>query len=119
MIDDEIFDMDDALEEFERLVLVKTIVGETSTDFVKTQLITGREQDCVVQPANPAKLKIDNVDASKAYMLIHSRVELKLYEYVEYNGKDYKIITPADWSGYGFNVVVGEETNKPLLVVNS
>lgn len=53
---------------------------------------------------------------SKEYLLIHARLKIETGQFIEKGGKDYKVVSPADYMDYGFCAVIAEETRLPLLV---
>lgn len=108
-------DMYDALIEWERQVTIKTVTRQT-VDFVEQDIISGRTQNCVVQVAQKEKLNPEQIDWSLEYIMVHSGQGIGIGEFVEFEGKDYKVIDRGFWSGYGYTEVTGEETKRPLLV---
>ena len=109
--------MADTLIEWEQPIQLKT-QSKTTVDFVETVTVTVEAIKAVVQPADKTKLKIDSLDWSKEYVLIHKRGEgIVIGQYVEWNGEDFKIIGPnGNYKNYGYIELVGEATNKALLV---
>jgi len=101
-----------------RTFRVKTVT-ETSVDFVKTLLISGRNVECNIQTPQPERLTTDQLVQSQAYRAVYSEERLLNGEYIEVDGKDYKIINDDNWSLYGYSVALAEATNRPLLVENS
>lgn len=114
MIDDDILDVSDALDDWLRPKKVKTVTT-TTVDFVKQQQVVVRQQECMVQPAEKEKLRVEGIDWSLKYILVHSKEKIAIAEYIEHNGEDYKVIAPADWDGYGYCAVIAEQTKKALL----
>lgn len=109
-------DMTDALTEWEQSVELKTRT-ETTVDFEAVVKVASRGIIAVVQSANKEDLKLDSLDWSKEYLLIHARVKIEVGQFIEKGGKDYKVVSPADYMDYGFCAVIAEETKLPLLVV--
>lgn len=112
-MDTEIFDISDALTEWERPTIIKTVTV-TTVDFVETETVTARTQNCVVQVANKEQLNKDTIDWSKEYLLIHSKESLSMGELIEFNGKDYRVFSRGLWDGYGYIEVIAEETKEPI-----
>ena len=110
-------DMSEALEEWEGPVKLKT-VSKTTVNFMETIVVVVTSIQAVVQPADKTKINIGSLDWSKKYILIHKRgAGIEMNNFIEYNGRDFKIIGPnGDYEDYGFIEVVGEETKKTLLV---
>ena len=108
-------DMSDTLREWEISVKLKTVT-ETTVNFVKTRVVTVVSLLAVVQPAEKEKINPDTLDWSKAYKQIHSRAVLNVGQFVEYKGKDYKLVQEGDYQDYGFFEMFAEETKQPLLV---
>lgn len=108
-------DMSDALIGWERPVKLKTRT-ETTIDFAPTVIVTSQDILAVVQSANKENLTMDSLDWSKEYLLIHARLKIETGQYIEKDGRDYKVVSPADYMDYGFCAVIAEETKLPLLV---
>lgn len=108
-------DMTDALIGWEQPVKLKTKT-ETTVDFVPAVTVTSTDILAVVQSANKENLTLDSLDWSKEYLLIHARMNIEVGQYIEKGGRDYKVVSPADYMDYGFCAVIAEETKLPLLV---
>ena len=67
------------------------------------------EIKAVVQPQKPTSLKIDIVDISLEYLLIHSVTKFDLNDQIEYKSTKYRIIQISAWGDYGYNRCVAEE----------
>jgi hypothetical protein len=109
-----ILDMSGVLAAFERLVTIKTIVRST-TDFVESVTVEGRQQKCVVQVADKSKINPATIDWNLEYLLVHTAGSLEMGELIEFNSRDYKVVQIGDWNGYGYIEVVAEETKRPLV----
>lgn len=107
--------MSDALIEWEIPVKLKTAT-ETTVNFVKTKVVTVGDLLAVVQPAEKEKINPDTLDWSKEYLQIHSRSMLLLGQFVEYQGKDFKLVQKGNYGNYGYFEMFAEETKQPLLV---
>ena len=110
-------DMSDTLLQWERTVKLKTVT-KTSVDFVETEVVVVTSIQAVVQPADKTKINLGSLDWSKKYILIHKRGSgIETDDFIEYKGRDFKVIGPnGDFDDYGYVEVVGEETKKTLLV---
>lgn len=109
-------DMSDVLTEWSQPVVLKTRT-ETTIDFVSTVIIAAQGIMAVVQPADPEKLQVEQIDYSLEYIQIHSVSPMAIGQYVEWMGRDYKLVPFRKGYGqYGYTEVVGEETKLPLLV---
>lgn len=111
-----ILDVSDALEEWERPTLIKTVTT-TTVDFVEAEVVAGRTQDCVVQVAQKEQLNPDTINWSLEYLMVHSRSALEVDELIEYDGRDYIITEKGPWRGYGYYEVVAVETKRPVVEV--
>jgi len=109
-------DMSDTLDEWALPYLIKTAT-ETTVDFVRAPVVTGRTIDAVVQVADKNKLNTDQIDWSLRYLQVHSSSEIANGEFLEFQGEDYKIIDNGDYQLYGFTEAVAEQTKKAALVV--
>lgn len=109
-------DMSDTLDEWALPYTIKTVT-ETTVDFVRVPVVTGRIIDAVVQVADKNKLNVEAIDWSLRYLQIHSSSEIANGEFLEFQGEDYKIIDNGDYQLYGFTEAVAEQTKQPLLVV--
>ena len=83
MIDDDILDVSEALDDLERTVTIKTVTVST-VDFVKSENVTTRPQDCVIQVASPQSLKALDVDTSFRHIRAHSKSDINLKELIEF-----------------------------------
>lgn len=109
--------MRSTLKMFEQSVLLKS-VETVRVDFNDTEIVTVSPIRAVVQVADKKKLNIDSIDWSKQYIWIHSGVNLEINQYIEWHGKDFKLVAAGDdYSDYGYTAFYGEETLKPVLVV--
>jgi len=108
--------MSEAFEFFLQEATIKTVTS-TSTNFVVTDVIVGRLQQCVIQSASPDDLKADTIDHSNEHLTVHSSTVMLNGEYLQYKGKDYKFIGKGDFTDYGFCKQLAEETKRPLLVI--
>ena len=115
MIDSDILDVSDALDEWLRPILIKT-VAKTTVDFEEAEIVIGRTQDCMVQVAQPEQLIKMQLDISLRHIRVHSKSDINMKELVEFEGKDFRVITPSQWSGYGYVDVMAVETKEPLRV---
>ncbi len=113
---DTILDVSDALIEWERQTIIKTITT-TTVDFQPVEVVTSRVQPCVIQVAEKEQINLDTIDWSLEYLMIHSRNALEIDELVEYDGRDYVIKQKGAWRGYGYHEVIAVETKRPLVEV--
>ena len=111
-----ILDVSDALTDWERPTIIKTVT-ESTVDFQPVTVVTGRSQLCVVQVANKEKINPGTIDWSLEYILIHSRSGIEMDELIEHDGRDYKVTDRGPWRGYGYVEVVAAETKRPSAVV--
>jgi len=94
------FETDAFLDTYERL----------SVDFVMTMSRTERKAiKAVVQPANRDKLVALNVDLTLRHIEVHAPEDIKVGQYINFKGQDYKVITPGDYQLYGFSDVICAE----------
>lgn len=109
-------DMSDVLTEWSQPVVLKTRT-EATVDFVPTVNVATQDIMAVVQPADPEKLQVDQIDYSLEYIQIHSVSPMAIGQYVEWMGRDFKLVPFRKGFGqYGYVECVGEETKLPLLV---
>lgn len=117
MIDDEILDVSDALGDWTRPTTIKTVT-KTTVDFESVETVTGRTQECMVQVAQPEELIKRGLDVAVRHIRVHSEYDIDMKELIEYQGKDFRVVTPSQWSGYGYVDVMAAETKEPLRVVS-
>ena len=110
-----ILDVSDALTDWERATVIKTVIQST-VNFKPVAAVTARSQLCVVQVANKEKLNPGTIDWSLEYILAHSRSGIEIDELIEHDGRDYKVTDCGPWRGYGYTEVVAAETKRPLVV---
>lgn len=108
-------DMSDVLDEWARGVMLKTVT-ETAVDFVKTVVVLSVPIMAVIQPADAEKLQVDQIDYSLEYIQIHSVTPMAIGQFVEWDGRDFKLVPfRKSYGPYGYTEAVGEETKLPLL----
>lgn len=108
-------DMSSTLMSWEQSVSIKN-VSRVTVDFVSADVVTARSLLAVVQIAQKSALNSVTIDWSLQYLMVHSRSDMLMGEYIEYNGEDYKIIQRGAWDDYGYLEVVAEQTRLTLLV---
>lgn len=109
-------DMSAVLTDWSQPVILKTVT-ETTIDFIPVVNIAAANIMAVVQPADPEKLQVDQIDFSLEYIQIHSVSPMAIGQYVQWNGRDFKLVPFRKGYGqYGYTEAVGEETKLPLLV---
>lgn len=109
-------DMSEVLTEWSQPVVLKTRT-ETSVDFLPVVVVTAANIMAVVQPADPEKLQVLQIDFSLEYIQIHSVSPMAIGQYVQWDGRDFKLVPFRKGYGqYGYTEAVGEETKLPLLV---
>ena len=118
MIND--MDMSDVLNCFLQPVIHKTVTGETGA-FDINDIGTGGGEDvtsvpiqAVVQPADKDKLNTANIDWSLDYQMFHTTTDVSEGDFIEYSGRDYKIISRAPYGDYGYYELIGEETKRTV-----
>jgi len=111
-----ILDVSDALTEWERPTVIKTVT-ESTVDFEPATVVTGRSQLCVVQVADKEKINPGTIDWSLEYILIHSRSGIEMDELIEHDGRDYKVTDRGPWRGYGYTESIAVETKRPMVMV--
>lgn len=117
MIDDDVLDVSDTLDEWSRPVLIKTVTV-TTVDFVKTEQVAGRTQNCVVQVQQPDELVKRGLDVTVRHIRVHSHQQIDQGELVEFNGRDYRVLHPSQWDGYGYTDVDAADTKQPVRAVD-
>jgi len=93
----------------------KTVTIITDNDFNEVESVERDDIFAIIQPAQKEKLNLESLDWSKEYVMIHTSNQLDMNEYVEYKGRDFKIVDRGDYTDYGYIELVGEETKKALL----
>lgn len=111
-----ILDMSDALSEWERPTTIKT-VSSISVDFVVTETVVGRTQNCVVQVADRENVNPETIDWSLENLLVHSKLPILIDELLEHDDRDFIITQKGPWRGYGYYEVVATETKRPTVEV--
>lgn len=104
----------DVLDCFLQSVVLKTVTT-TSVDFEESESVTTQTIRAVVQPADMDKLNADNIDWSLDYQLLHTKFTISVGQYIEYKGRDYKIISLKNYGDYGYVEAVIEQTKRALL----
>lgn len=110
--------MSGVLSEWEVPVLIKTVT-RTTVDFEPVDVVAGRTINAVIQVAQKDRLNAGQIDFSLEYKTLHSAEEVQNGEYLEFEGKDFKIIDNGGWSRYGYTEALCEATNRPLIVVTA
>ena len=109
-----ILDVSDALTEWERPTVIKTVT-ESTVDFQRVETVTARTQSCVIQVAEKEKLNPATIDWSLEYLMIHSKLLIEIDELIEYEGIDYIVLERGPWRGYGYTEVIAVETKRPVV----
>ena len=109
-------DMSEVLTEWSQPIKLKTVTDPT-IDFIPTRVVVVTDIVGVVQPADKEKLVVDQIDYSLEYIWIHSVSPMAIGQYVEWQGRDFKLVPFRKGYGqYGYAEAYGEETKLPLLV---
>ena len=109
-----ILDVSDALTDWERPTIIKTVT-ESTVDFEPATVVTGRSQLCVVQVADKEKINPGTIDWSLEYIMVHSRSGIEIDDLIEHDGRDYKVTDRGPWRGYGYFEVIAVETKRPVV----
>ena len=109
-----IVDVSDALTDWERPTIIKTVT-ESTVDFEPVTVVTGRSQLCVVQVADKEKINPGTIDWSLEYIMVHSRANIQINELIVHNGDDYQVSQRGPWRGYGYFEVIAVETKRPVV----
>lgn len=103
-----------AVLRYSQPVILKTVT-RTSVDFQKTTSVETESITATVQPLSREKLKTLDIDRSLDYKWFHSTNAFDIGQYIEYKGKNYRLIERAEWQDYGYFEAVGEEHKKELI----
>lgn len=107
--------MSDTLIDWLQPVKLKTVTT-TTIDFEPVEHVDVLDIDMVVQVADKNKLNFDSLNWSREYIMFHVPDHIvELGEYIEWNGRDYKVFSREQYQDYGFNTGYAEETARPLL----
>jgi len=107
-------DVSNVLSDWQRTVIIKN-VDRSTTNFVDVDVVTSRNQLVVVQVAEKSKLNSQTINWSLQYLLVHSKDDILMGEFIEFDGADYKVILRGNWNGYGYIEVIAEATGLPLI----
>lgn len=105
--------MGSVLDFFSQTIKLKSVTT-ASMNFVETETVNESFINAVVQVADKDKLTVDNIDYSLEYLMVHARGLLENNQYIEYKGKDYKIISVNPYDDYGYNECVAEQTKRAV-----
>ena len=108
--------MSDVLTEWEVPVTIKTVIQQT-IDFKPNNVVTSRIIPAVIQVAQKNRLNADQIDFQLEYKTLHSVEPVENGEYLEFEGKDFKVIDSGAWQRYGYTEALCEATNEPLIQV--
>jgi len=103
-----------ALNGLTQTLQLKTMV-KTTVDFNVFESVTIRPISAVVQPTEKNKLNADTLDWSREHITLHGVDLLVFGQFVEYKGKDYKVVDIQNWTDYGYCESVCEETKTDLI----
>ena len=106
-------DVSDVLSEWSQTVTLKTVT-KTTVDFQPVIDVTTEAIKAVVQVARPETLNVGDIDWSLRYLRVHSTSQIDVGQYIEYQGINYKVITPSNWQDYGYSEVIAEEVKGEL-----
>lgn len=117
MIEDDVLDVSEALGDWLRPRTIKTVTKST-IDFHPVEVVTARTQHCMVQPARPEQLIKRQLDVKLRHVMVHSENDIDMGELIEFEGLDFRVIGPAQWTGYGYAEATAVETKEPLKQVS-
>ena len=106
--------MSNVLMDWEQSITIKNVERVTD-DFVTDNVVTSRTQLAVVQVAKKSDLNSVTINWALKYLMVHSRSDMLIDEYIEFDSADYKIIERGEWNQYGYLEVVAEQTKLPLI----
>jgi len=96
------------LKRFETDVSLDTYTKQ-SVNFVQTLVKSSQPIKAVVQPAQRDKLEALQIDLTLRYIEVHAEEDISVGQYINFRGRDYKVITPGDYQLYGFSDVICAE----------
>lgn len=101
-------DMSGVLDRFLQNVTIGTVT-QTVVNHRPVDTHVDLATQAVVQPANKEKLNPDIVDWSLIYKQVHSKVEIKIGDFLTVSGKKYKAVELGDYNEYGYYETIFEE----------
>lgn len=99
----------DVLVDFEELVQLKKTTVINSADFKRETVTSNESVRAVIQPERAENLRIENIDYALRYIRVHSRFDIDIQDFINYEGRDYRMITKTDWGSRGYVELIGEE----------
>ena len=109
-------DVSDALDGWTQPLTVKTVT-KTTVDFQPVMTVTATTLECMAQPTKRTLLNADTLDWQQDHYTFLSYELIENGQFIEYQGKDYKIVTDNNWTPYGYSRAIGEWTRKPMIGV--
>jgi hypothetical protein len=94
------------------ITIKRKVVTTITVDFETVQSVQISDISAVVQPAEMEKLNPATIDWSREYLQIHTAAALDVGDFIEYDGRDFKIVQRK---AYGHKETVAEETKRPLI----
>lgn len=81
----------------------------STVNFEPQETIFAREIIATVQPAQKQRINPDIINWSLRYILVHSKDEMFIGEFVKHDGVVFKVIDNGDYNRYGYTESVCEE----------
>lgn len=107
-------DMSATLIDWLQPVKLKTVTT-TTVDFEPVTIVTVEEVSMVVQVADKNKLNFDSLNWEREYIWFHvPNAVIETGQFIEWQGKDYKVFSREQYQDYGYNDGYAEETKQPL-----
>lgn len=113
-------DMSEVLDEWLQSVIHKTVTGDSGAFDINDLGTDDGESvapvtiQSVVQPADKDKLNTANIDWSLDYQMFHTKSNVIEGDFIEFDGRDYKIISRGAYGQYGYFELIGEETKRAV-----
>lgn len=101
-------DMSDVLDEFLQPVSLSTVT-QSIVDHRPVDTESVAAIMAVVQPANREKLNPAIVDWSLDYLQVHTKVSVKIGDFLTHSGLKYKAVELGNYSDYGYYETIFEQ----------
>lgn len=91
-------------------------VEKTTVDFVEVDYVKGWFVWCMVQPTKHTSINNNTLDWTKKHITLYSVELIDKGLFIQYKGRDYKVVDSLDWVEYGYSEAICEEIKSNNLI---
>lgn len=107
-------DVSFVLDQWQQDLTKRVVTRTTDENYEPVYIFTDIAIKGVIQVARPETLTAANIDTSLRYIIVHTKVDVGVGEYLIDRGVSYKVIECGNWSDAGYYRVVAEQAKDAL-----